>query len=143
MIGKVLRNLRLVLQHMLSVRELHVSLPRCLRLWHCPLHLFLGGVRPDALSLPGSKPLCPPHHLPAVALHHVRKKESKNHYLHYISALFSCVPASVKYVSLLNCRQIFSSLEKKNSREVCSKSCDMSQDCIWPDVNFDIPQCFS
>lgn len=75
MIGKVFRNLRLVLQHMLSVRKLHVSLPRYLHLWHCLLHRFLGGVEPDALSPPGSKPFCPPHHSPAVALHHGRKKE--------------------------------------------------------------------
>lgn len=112
---EVLRNLKESSYSICCLLGLHVSLPCRLCLWHSPLplRLFLGGVQPDALSLPGSKELCPPHHLLAVALNHVRKRENKNHYLHYISTLFSGAPVGLKYVFLLNRRQIFSSLEKQ------------------------------
>lgn len=112
---EVLRNLKESSYSICCLSGLHVSLPSCLRLWHSllPLRLFLGGVRPDALSLPGSKELGPPHHLLAIALNHVRKRENKNHYSHYISTLFSRAPVGLKYVFLLNRRQIFPSLEKQ------------------------------
>lgn len=102
---------------MCCLLRLHVSLPHCLRLWHCPLplRLFLGGARPDALSPPGSKALGHPHHLPAISLHNIWKKDIENHYSHHISILFQkCLCRLKMCLSLELSRQIFS-LQKKQT----------------------------
>ena len=77
-------------------------------------------------------------------------KGSKNRNAHCSSNLYCGALVGLKYVSLSLSFSL--SLEpetniflngKTNSGEACSKSCDMSQHCVWPDMNFDIPQCFS
>ena len=124
---------------------LHVSLPHRLRPWHCPLplRLLLGGARPDALSPPGSKALGPPRRLLTIALCHIKKKRQVK--------IISCI-TRLLFLRCLTRLKIRLSLDlqtnifltgKTNRPETCSKSCDIPQHCIWPDMNFDIPQCFS
>lgn len=82
---EVFRNLQKRDYSICCLLTLHVSLPCCLCLWHCPLPLclFLGGVQPDALSLPVSKSLGPLHHLQAIA--DIWKKDNENKDLLHIS----------------------------------------------------------
>ena len=121
--GEVLRNLkkRDSTDSMCCLLRLHVSLPHCLRLWHCPLplRLFLGGARPDALSPPGSKALGHPHHLPAISLHNIWKKDIESHYSHHISILFQwCLRRLKVCLSLELSRQIFSSQKKQTAKSL-------------------------
>lgn len=116
--GEVLRSLkkRDSSYSMCCLLGLHVSLPRRLHPWHCPLplRLLLGGARPDAPSPPGSKALGPPHCLLAIALHHIKKKRQ----VEIISCITSLLLSTgalldLKYVFLSTQRHIFSSLEKQ------------------------------
>lgn len=145
--GEVLRSLkkRDSSYSMCCLLGLHVSLPRRLSPWHCPLplRLLLGGARPDAPSPPGSKALGPPHCLLAIALHRIKKKRQVE--------IISCI-TSLLLLRCLTRLKIRLSLDletnifltgKTNRPETCSESCDIPQHCIWPDLNFDIPQCFS
>lgn len=70
MTGEALRNLNDTSDSICCLLGPHVSLPRCLLLWHrpLPLRLFLGGVQPGGLCLPGSTELHPPHDSLAVAI---------------------------------------------------------------------------
>lgn len=113
---------------------LHVSLPRCLRLWHrpLPLGLFLGGVQPGALCLPASNRHPPCSHAAALK--------------------WGGGGAEAKMQKLKLClfppqsrRQIFCPLEKQTWRGLPPhKSCDIHpRPCVWPGVNFDIPPCSS
>lgn len=70
MTGEALRNLKDTSDSICCLLGPHVSLPRYLHLGHrpLPLRLFLGGVQPGGLCLPGSKELHPPHDSLAVAI---------------------------------------------------------------------------
>lgn len=121
MTGEALRNLNDTSDSICCLLGLHVSLPRCLRLWHrpLPLRLFLGGVQPGGLCLPGSKELHPPHDSLAVAIK--RENKIKTYYLRYIATVFF----RVKLWLSRSWRQIFCPLEKHTVESSCPKSCDI------------------
>lgn len=140
MTGEALRNLNDTSDSICCLLGPHVSLPRCLRLWHrpLPLCLFLGGVQPGGLCLPGSKELHPPHDSLAVAIKGKTRLKPiicVTLWLFFSDLNYGFPGAGDKYFA-----------RWKNTqwrRLALSHAIYTSQRRIWPSVNFDTPQCFS